>query len=113
MRGRISGSWCVCLALAVVVVQAEAAELVVSQDGPYATIAEAIQASQPGDTVRVLAGDYQEQEKLEIGHPLRLEGTGAREVRVTGPAVVSDRVVQGFGVPIGEGSRGRGGTCIL
>lgn len=67
-------------------VRLSAEELVVSPNGPYFTIAEALAASQPGDAFRVLKGKYEEKKKLVVAHPLRLEGTGPHEVQVTGPA---------------------------
>lgn len=52
-----------------------AAALLVCATCPYASIQAAVAAAEPGQTVRVLAGRYEE--TVRIDRPLRLEGEGA------------------------------------
>ncbi len=62
-----------------------AADLVVSPDGPYKTIIDAIKDSKEGDSVHVKPGKYLEASAVVIPHSLRILGESPQAVQVIGP----------------------------
>ena len=72
------------LALCVWTVTASAGTLIVNDDGPrdHATIQSAVDAAQPGDTVLIQPGTYQETILIENKTDLTLRGTHRDSARV-------------------------------
>ena len=72
------------------------AVLTAGQGGQFATIAQALEAAHPGDTVEVLAGEYREQVRLKSGVRLRSRVIREAVLRAApmgdAPAVVADNV---------------------
>ncbi len=72
------------------------AVLVVGQGARFATIAEAMEAAQPGDTVEALGGEYFEQVRLKSGVDLRSRVAHDAVLHASplsrGPAVIAERV---------------------
>lgn len=62
-----------------------ARDLVVSPDGPYKTILEAVGEAKEGDSIYVKAGRYLESKSVVVSRAVRILGDDPRTVQVIGP----------------------------